>query len=235
MADSRISAFGARDGAVPPSRVDLYAESGSGTWRWFVGSAVLVPVVLVAGVYWLHQLPVGPSARMGTSTIQVELIPTPSPATEVKEASLQSNPPIIDFPADAKIAEQSLAPVEQDIALPQPLMTPQPAAVPQQQRPAGGGRSKAVPAGTASRFQHQLLAHIERYQREPGESGTVLVMFAMRRDGTLIRLNVKSSSGRPVLDREAMETVRRAQPLPRIPADMPDLITVLLPVAFDAR
>ncbi len=219
----------------PASAIDLYADSSSGTWRWFVGSAVLVPVVVVAGVYWLHQLPVGPAAREGRSTIHVELIATPSPTTEVNQASLQNNPPIVDFQAESKISEPSLAPVEQDFAVPQPMMKPQPVATPEQ-RPAGGGQKKAsISVGAISRFQQQLEAHIERYQREPGGSGTVLVVFAMRRDGTLVRIGVKSSSGRPLLDREALETVRRAQPLPRIPADMPELVTVLIPVAFDAR
>ncbi|WP_233025065.1 energy transducer TonB family protein [Rhodopseudomonas boonkerdii] len=213
---------------------DLYTDSTSGTWRWFVGSAVLVPVLVVAGVYWLHQVPVGPAARQGHSTIQVELIATPSPAMEVRQASVQPNPPIVDFQTEAKISEQSVAPVEQEIAPPQPLMRPQPAAAPAQ-RPAGGGQRQAISAGAASRFQQQLQTHIERYQRDPGASGKVLVLFAMRRDGTLVRLDVKTSSGRALLDQEAMETIRRAQPLPRIPAEMPDLITVLLPVAFDAR
>ncbi len=228
MADRRTPTW--KDAGDTGSDFDLYADSSSGTWRWFVGSAVLVPVLVVAGVYWLHQMPVGPSARQG-STIQVELIASPAPAEEFKQASVQPNPPIVDFQTEAKISEQSVAPIEQEIAPPQPLMRPQPAAVPVQ-RPAGGGQRQAVSAGVASRFQQQLLTHIERYQRDPGASGTVLVLFAMRRDGTLVRLNVKSSSGRPLLDQEAIETIRRAQPLPRIPADMPDLITVLVPVEF---
>ena len=62
-----------------------------------------------------------------------------------------------------------------------------------------------------------------------------MVMFAMRRDGSIVRVDIKSSSGRSVLDREAIETIRRAQPLPRIPADMPELLTVMIPVTFDAR
>lgn len=232
MADRRSSTTWHESRATgSDSHLDLYADSPSGTWRWFVGSAVLVPVLVVAGVYWLHQMPVGPTARQGGSTIQVELIATPSPATEMKEASVQPNPPIVDFQTEAKISEQSVAPVEQDIALPQPLMRPQPAAVPAQ-KPAGGGQRQAISAGAASRFQQQLQTHIDRYQRDPGVNGTVLVLFAMRRDGTLVRLTVKSSSGRALLDREAMETIRRAQPLPRIPADMPDLLTVVVPVQF---
>jgi len=223
-------------GFDPGSDADLapYGETTSGTWRWLVGTAVLVPVLLLAGVYWLHQMPVGPLARQGSSTIQVELIASPASTAEFKQASVQPNPPIVDFQTEARISEQSVAPVEQEIAPPQPVLRPQPAAIPEQ-KPAGGGQRQAISAGAASRFQQQLFTHIERYQRHPGASGTVLVLFAMRRDGTLVRLDVKSSSGRPLLDQEAIETIRRAQPLPRIPADMPDLITVLLPVAFDAR
>lgn len=220
--------------AGPDPEFDLYGDSGAGIWRWFVGSAVLVPVLLAVGIYWLHQMPIGPTARQGSSTIHVELVPSPAPAMEFRQASAQPNPPIVDFQVESKISEQSVAPVEQDIAPPQPQLRPQPAAVPEQ-KPAGGGQRQAVSTGAAARFQQQLFAHIERYQRHPGASGTVLVLFAMRRDGTLVRLDVKSSSGRPLLDQEAVETIRRAQPLPRIPADMPDLITVLLPVAFDAR
>lgn len=212
----------------------LYEDSARGTWRWLVGTAVLVPVLLFAGVYWLHQVPVGPLARQGSATIHVELIASPAPATESRQASLQPNPAIVDFQTEARISEQSVAPVEQEIAPPQPLLRPQPTAVPDRQ-PAGGAQRPAISASAASRFQQQLFAHIERYQRHPGASGTVLIRFAMRRDGTLVRLDVKSSSGRTLLDQEAIETIRRAQPLPHIPADMPDLITVLLPVAFEAR
>lgn len=83
-----------------------------------------------------------------------------------------------------------------------------------------------------------LNAHIERYQRFPkaanrdGQRERVLVAFSMRRDGSVVQVGVKASSGRAILDQEAVELIRRAQPLPRIPADMPELLTVLFPVDF---
>ncbi|WP_081421810.1 energy transducer TonB family protein [Tardiphaga robiniae] len=221
---------------------DQYDDtSGSfGHWRWLAGSVVLVPVMLAAGVYWLHHVPTGPSARQGYSTIQVELLPSPTPSPEVKQASLYASPPIADFQVTPTISEQVLPPVEQQAMPPQPLLPPRPTASPEQ-KPAGGGQARPVPAGTATRYQRQLEAHIERYQRYPndarrdGSQETVMVMFAMRRDGSIVRVDIKSSSGRSVLDREAIETIRRAQPLPRIPADMPELLTVMIPVTFDAR
>ncbi|QUS38446.1 TonB family protein [Tardiphaga alba] len=223
---------------------DFHDEADTGmsaTGRLLIGSTVIVPVLVAVGVYWLHQLPVGPALKTGNSTIQVELIPAPVPATEFKQAALQQSPPIADFQVEPKIVEQSLAPVEQETApQPQPAPSPRPAAVPEQ-KPAGGGQSRPMPVGTASRFQRVLLTHIERYQSYPatarrdGHEDTVFVVFAMRRDGTVARVEIKSSSGQPILDQAAIETIRRAQPLPKIPADMPDILTVSVPVTFRAR
>ncbi len=226
-----------RYGENPESYPD--ATSGvSWQWRWIVGSIVLVPVLLAAGVYWLHQQPSGPLARSGDSTIRVDLIPTPGPAVEYKQASAQSNPPIADFRVAPSIAEPAQPSYEQEATPTQPVTAARPASVPQPS-PAGEGQGKPAQAGAALRFQRLLLTHIERFQRYPaaarrdGLQGTVLVAFAMRRDGSVVRVGVKSSSGRPVLDQEAIETIRRAQPLPAIPSDMPDQLTVLLPVAFE--
>jgi protein TonB len=212
----------------------------SGLWRWLVGTVVLVPILLAAGVYWLHQQPSGPSARSGDATIHVELIQTPGPAAEFKQASTQTSSPIADFRTVPSIAEPSQPSYEQEAVIPVVPATPSRPAPAPQQKPANAGQAQPTPAGAAFRFQRLLLAHIERYQRYPkaarrdGLQGTVLVVFAMRRDGSVVQVGVKSSSGRPILDQEAMETIRRAQPLPPIPADMPEQLTVLLPVAFDA-
>ena len=206
----------------------------TGHWRWFAGTIVLVPMLLAAGVYWLHQQPSGPVARSGDAVIQIELIQTPSPAAPVQQASVQTNPPIADFRMAPSIAEQAQPSYEQPETSIEPVMTPKAASLPKRQ-PAGAGAGQPPQSGAALRYQRQLLAHIQRYQRDrrDGLRGTVLVAFAMRRDGSLVRVGIRSSSGRPALDQEAIDTIRRAQPLPSIPADMPEQLTVSLPVAFD--
>jgi protein TonB len=89
------------------------------------------------------------------------------------------------------------------------------------------------------KFQQALLRHIERYQRYPKaarlgrQQGTVDTLFSMRRDGTLVGVWVKTSSGQQVLDAAAVETIRRAQPLPAIPAGLPDQLTIQVQLAFD--
>jgi TonB family protein len=46
-------------------------------------------------------------------------------------------------------------------------------------------------------------------------------MFAMARDGTVLGVWIKTRCGQSILDREAMDTIRRAEPPPPIPATLP--------------
>jgi periplasmic protein TonB len=93
-------------------------------------------------------------------------------------------------------------------------------------------------AGIISEFQRQLFAHIETYRQYPLAArrariqGTVELMFAMDRNGIVLGVWIKRSSGYPVLDKEAVATVLRAQPLPAIPAKLPDPLNITLPVSF---
>lgn len=220
---------------------DLEREAvsgGSGWWRWVVGSVVLVPMLLAAGVYWLHQLPAGPLADRGNAVIRVAVVRAPEPAAEAVSVTVPSNPQIADFAVASAISEQAQPSPDRQAAEAPGSASPEPYA---QQALAHPAVSRPQQAGAALRYQRLLLAHIERYQRYPGTArrdglqGKVVVAFAMRRDGVLLAVSVKSSSGQPVLDEEAVETVRRAQPLPSIPSDLPEQLTIRLPVVFDLR
>ena len=96
---------------------------------------------------------------------------------------------------------------------------------------------RAAPDIVAATFQ-RTLRHIERYQVYPAEArgerlqGLVQLVFAMGRDGRVLDAWVKQSSGSAVLDKAALDTVKRAQPLPRIPNELPDRLNVMIPVAF---
>jgi protein TonB len=87
-------------------------------------------------------------------------------------------------------------------------------------------------------FQRQLLAHIENYRHFPDDArrdrqeGTVDVLFAMDRNGLVLGIWVKRSSGYPALDREAVATVLRAQPLPAIPSELPAPLNITLPIDY---
>lgn len=83
-----------------------------------------------------------------------------------------------------------------------------------------------------------LLAHLEKHRRYPaaarasGRQGVAQVLFRMNRAGQLLSLRVLNSSGSSILDRAALDTVRRAQPLPSIPDDRPDRMEIAVPIEF---
>lgn len=204
--------------------------------RWFLPIIALVPVALAAGVYWLHQQPGGTQPTGGGSIIEVRLVRPP--AAEPRQS--QDRPD--DITSDGRPEPLLPAPNR-----PIPEATTAAAPEPQPAAPAPGdragtptlvGRPRPVPSGTAASYQSVLLSHIARFRRmptgvAPGTSGVVQVLFSLRRDGKVLEVWVRSSSGQTALDQAAIETIRRAQPLPGIPADLPDTLTVVLPVAFD--
>ena len=70
-----------------------------------------------------------------------------------------------------------------------------------------------------------IFGHLQRFKRYPlaahGASGTVQVQFELNRSGEVISSRVAKSSGNEVLDREALEILRRASPFPVFPAAKP--------------
>ncbi len=69
-----------------------------------------------------------------------------------------------------------------------------------------------------------------------GDTGTVLVSFAMDRTGRVLSVQVVRSSGLPSLDEAAMQTVHRAEPLPELPPEIPGTrYTVSVPISFTLR
>jgi len=94
-------------------------------------------------------------------------------------------------------------------------------------------------ASAAIDYQKQLLARIESFKRYPADAGyqhplgTVVVLFTIDRSGIVLGTWIKTTSGTPALDREAVATVLRAQPLPPIPQDLPDPLNIALPIRYD--
>jgi protein TonB len=98
--------------------------------------------------------------------------------------------------------------------------------------------SAAISGSEVTIFQKTLSEHISQYRGYPerarvaGIAGVVEVGFTMDRNGAVLKVWIEHDSGFAVLDGEALATVLRAQPLPRIPADLPDHLDILLPISF---
>lgn len=208
--------------------------------RWLVGVVVLVPIALTAGVYWLHHTP-GGSQRFASAgpVVEVRLVQeqTPEPAPLI---TLRPDAPVDQSRAEPMVLSKApTIPEETSKQVNVPAATPAEPGLDKGAVPAAA-RQRSASSGAVTAFQRQLLSHIARFRRyprdaQPGElHGVVQVRFAMRRDGTVTDTWVRTSSGHVLLDQAATETVRRAQPLPSIPADLPDTLTILLPISFDA-
>jgi protein TonB len=76
-------------------------------------------------------------------------------------------------------------------------------------------------------FESRVLAHINRFKQYPPSArkahieGVVMLHFVMDANGHVTAADIQKSSGRPVLDKEALAMIERAQPLPALPADFP--------------
>lgn len=101
-----------------------------------------------------------------------------------------------------------------------------------------GQTSADLSGATALQYRDVLLAHIARYRQYPEDArldrkeGTAWIRFLLDRDGKVLRVWIERGSGTASLDTEAAAAVRRATPLPPIPAGLPAQIDITVPIEF---
>lgn len=238
------------DGPLPAKEADrikaaLTAGDPAAWSNAELARLVIIPALAVllfaGGVYWIKvQQPAASSVDQGpSSTVQVRLIPqheqAPIPidtTSQATTANVAHSNPKAEQPDDqakdevvVKSPDQASLPAEPSIPI-----------IPSISRPSAV--TNVVPNNTLLRFQQSLLKHIARFQRYPAAArnklqGTVETYFSIDRKGRLLGVWVKTSSGQTLLDTEAIETIKRAQPLPSIPAELPDRLSVEVQLAFD--
>jgi protein TonB len=203
----------------------------------FVLPSILVMMLLAGGVYWIRQLPTSPRPSESGGNIQVRLLQTPEATPVPLRAADQPASPSVGVqseqprePSEEKAEDVPPSPPALATASIERTATPNVSAI-------QASRSNP-PNNIAVKFQQALMRHIERFQRYPGAArrdhlvGTVQVAFLMSRDGTILDAWIRSSSGQTVLDKEAVEALRRSEPLPSIPNELPGQLSVLVPVSF---
>ncbi len=97
--------------------------------------------------------------------------------------------------------------------------------------------SNAVPS-----WRGDVAGRLQRAKRYPeaarahGEQGVATATFTVDRSGRVLSASVVRSSNSRLLDEEAVALIRRAEPLPPMPADMPgSTATLTVPVTFSLR
>ncbi len=100
----------------------------------------------------------------------------------------------------------------------------------------------AVQGAGLPNFAGALMSHLGRYKRYPAEAqarrerGVAKVSFVVDRQGHVISSTLVQGSGSAALDRETLELLRRAEPLPAPPSDVPGTqFAFSVPVRFDLQ
>lgn len=239
-----------RPTAVPPPIRSRYADRPL-DWRTRAtglggASAVLLAIAAATFVTWSVITPSQPQP----APLVMELLPLaapPEPVHDVPEGPAQIEQ-AARKPVEAVLPETPVVLIPQ--VSPQPMRNQPPTEpstladpVPETTAP------KTLPAPPASQassdrepsWEAKLLAHLEKHRRYPAASrarrdqGVAHVRFRMNRAGRVLEATLIRSSGIPELDRAALATIRRAQPLPPIPDDRPDALDLSVPVEFFLR
>ena len=91
-------------------------------------------------------------------------------------------------------------------------------------------------------WKNQVVGILERNKRYPSEAqtrhqqGVAQLAFSIDRQGKVMSSRIVQSSGSSALDAETLELVRRAQPFPSPPPELPGAqITLTVPIRFNIR
>lgn len=216
----------------------------------FAGTASIFGLLLAAALFtWKAVYP--PVRTTSQPLTVVELQPLAAPPEPVRN--------VAPGPEQVEKQEAELEPVTEPVSIPrvqlpvpnmstrearEPVKITDPGpAVPETTAP------QSVAAPTANQLANDvrpnweglILAHLERFRRYPAraraarQQGTVYVRLRMNRAGMVLSSAIVKKSGSYDLDQAALDTFQRAQPLPAIPADRPDVVELTIPVEFSLR
>lgn len=133
--------------------------------------------------------------------------PKPKPKPQPPKPVKKPEPPR-EEPADEKPVD-----TPPTMAKTEPAAKPAPSAPP------------APPSNALPNWQSDLLRHLSKYKKYPedarrrGMQGVARLRFVVDAQGNVLSYSIASSSGSPSLDRATTEMIRRAQPLPKPPAE----------------
>ncbi len=158
----------------------------------------------------------------------LEIKPAPNPDVAIEPTRQEVATPQRQEPrTPAPTTSAPQAPLEQTAALPaapiQGQITPT--------------NSYAVPT-----WKNRIVALLERNKRYPEvaqsrrQQGIAQVFFSLDRQGRVIDSRVARSSGASVLDEEALALLRRAQPFPAPPRELPGgRVDLTVPIRFNLK
>ena len=153
----------------------------------------------------------------------------PLPREDLAPPPKLVQPPSVITMAPPEVTFQTAAP---------PPVTVQPPAAKPAAAPTAAQPSPVAGEGRDA-FLGRLLGQLNRFKQYPRAArqahiqGVVMLHFIMDADGKVTSFEIAKSSGRPVLDAEALALIQRAQPLPALPGGYPTrTLDAIVPIEF---
>jgi protein TonB len=225
--------------------------------RWLIcGALVLGAHGAVAAVLasWSDKAPAGGPQ----STVFLDLSPIlTAPTMGKSDAALEPQPPEPqppEPPPPEPQLEPPPPPQNAEVTLPPP---PKPAPPPKPKKitvlsPRLDDADKIAPNWASPQlgargdlmagYKQLIVGHLTRHKIYPeasrvrAEEGTVVLSFTINRLGHVVSSQITRGSGHPTLDREALDMLKRAQPFPTPPVDLPgQQFPFSAPMRYDLR
>lgn len=162
--------------------------------------------------------PLKPTAEPVAPMPQIVPETQPLPVVEAPVAPPAPPPPMMTTPPQPEVPPAYTVP-------PPPPEPPGPS--PQQVNAAKGNYGEVLARAFAKHKQYPRLAQMRGWQ------GTARVRLEIGADGSMISTAIEESSGHDILDRQALEMVRKAAPLPQPPETLRNqAFSVIVPITF---
>jgi len=220
--------------------------------RWMLSAAAVIAIhatLVVRLTTWHERLP----GDEGTEAIIVDLAPVVAPPTESRNDLA---------PAPEQQQSKAVQDVQQPEQTPQEKIVPPPPVpdaevkLPEEVKPAEKPKEEPTPpvpeatspprprpsAAQVASWHRRIAQQVERHKGYPAsararhETGTAELAFTLDRNGKLVTSRILRTSGSAALDQETIDTVRRAQPFPPPPPNMPgDAFDFTVPIRFNIR
>lgn len=211
---------------------------------WAVVASVVVHGMALGWLPGLHEVQemVSKPLRVLLPAPVVEPIAVPPAPTFPRERHKTDAPaptPVLTRSAPAPVSD---APAVPAVPVAAPVAAAEPAVAPAVSQPAPSApvsRPAATDPAALAAYGRNIAGALAGHQHYPRMAqirqwqGTTLLQLELAADGQLQSVRVLSSSGHEILDRQAIDMVRAATPLPPLPSSLAGRsLTVDVPVVF---
>ena len=220
--------------------------------RWALSAAVVVAIHASLVFTLLHWHEPIEGNEGNDDAVVVDLAPfisqpresnddlRPGPLQQQSEPTPQAEQPKQEQQPEEKV-EQPTAP-DAEVQLPTPTVRPEP---PQESTPPLEATAPPKPRPSAAQvasWHRKVALQIERNKGYPvaararRETGIAEVAFSIDRQGQVVSSRIVRTSKSAALDQETLDTVKRAQPFPQPPPNIPgQTFDFTVPIKFNVR